>query len=83
MSKQESSTPTLINNNEKVESSYDKAVLLNSYFYECFNKSIPPLDDHQPQLNPTNFPAELMCTKEEVFDLLAELDCNKSTGPDN
>ena len=66
-----------------MESSYDKAVLLNSYFYECFNKLIPPLDDHQPQLNPTNFPAELMCTEEEVFDLLAELDCNKSTGPDN
>ena len=53
--------------------SHDKAVLLSFYFYKCFYKSIPPLDDHQPQCNPTNFPAELMCTEEEVFDLLAAI----------
>ena len=73
LNKRESSIPTLDNNGEKVESSRDKADLLNSYFYECFNKLVPPLDEHRPSLNPSNFPEELQCTEEDVCDLIAEL----------
>ena len=82
MNKQESSIPTLNDNSVKVESSHDKAVLLNIYFYKCFNTSVSPL--HQPQLNLTIFPVQLLCT-EEIFltCMVAELDCNKSTGPDD
>ena len=83
MNKQESSIPTLSNNVEKVESSYDKAVLLNSYFHQCFNTLVPPLDDHQSHLNPSSFPAELLCTEDVMFDMIAELNCNKSSGPDD
>ena len=83
MNKQELSIPTLSNNGEKVESSYDKAVLLNSYFHQCFNTLVPPLDHHQSHLNPSSFPAELLCTEDVIFDMIAELDCNKSSGPND
>ena len=83
MNKQESSIPTLSNNGEKVESSYDKAVLLNSYFHQCFNTLVPPLNDHRSHLNPSNFPAELLCTEDVIFDMTTELDCNKTSGPDD
>ena len=53
------------------------------YFHECFNKSVPPLDDHQPHVNPSSFPTELLCTEDDIFNLIAELDCSKSTGPDD
>ena len=53
--------PALNNNGE---SSQDKVVLLNTYFYECFNKLVLPLEDDQLLLlNPTNFPVELVCTE--------------------
>ena len=71
------------NNGEKVESSYDKAVLLNSYFHQCFNTLVPPLDDHWSHFNPSSFPAELLCTEDVVFDMIAELDYNKSSGSDD
>ena len=83
LNKRVSSIPALDNNGVKVDSSRDKADLLNTYFFECFNKSVPPLDEHHPHLNPFYFPEELQCTEEDVFDLLAELDCSKSTGPDD
>ena len=76
MNKQESSIPTLSNNSEKVESSYDKAVLLNSYFHQCFNMLVPPLDDRRSHLNPSSFPVELLCTEDVMFDMITELDCN-------
>ena len=83
MNKQKSTIPTLNKNGVKAESSYDKAVLLNSYFHQCFNTMVPPLDEHQSPLNPSSFPAELLCTEDVIFDLITELDCNKSSGPDD
>ena len=83
LNKRESSIPTLDNDGEKVESSRDKAGLLNTYFYNCFNKSVPPLDDYRPYLYPSNLPEELQCTEEDVFELITNLDGNKSTGPDD
>ena len=58
----------------------EKVDLLNSYFHACFNKShtpiVPPIGlDFSP-------PAYLLCSEEEVFDLLASLDVSKSTGSD-
>ena len=85
LNRQETSIPPLVDNNNKVESSYDKAVLLNTYFYKCFNKSVPPPNNHYFYLNPSDFPEECLtlCTEEEVLELLSDLDCNKSTGPDD
>jgi hypothetical protein len=41
------------------------------------------IPDTHPYLNPSNFPEELLCTEEDVFNLIGELDCNKSTGTDD
>ena len=83
LNKRESSIPIRDNNGEKVESSCNKADLLSTHFYECFNMSVPLLDNHHPYLNPSNFPEELQCTEDDVYDLIVELDCNKSTNPDD
>ena len=52
LNRQETSIPPLVDNHNKVESSYDKAVLLNTYFYKCFNKTVPPPNNHYLYLNP-------------------------------
>ena len=83
LNNQQSSIPTLNHNGVKVESSLDKAVLLNTFFYECFNKSVPPFNDHQPYLDPSTYPEDLLCTEDDVLDLISDLDCNKSSGPDD
>ena len=78
-----SSFPTLQHNGTSIESSYDKAVLLNNFFFECFNKSVPPLSPDLPHLDPFLFPAELLCTEENILTLICSLDYTKSTGPDD
>ena len=45
LNNQQSSIPALNHNSVKVESNLDKAVLLNTFFYKCFNKSVPPLNN--------------------------------------
>ena len=49
-----------------------------------FNTALPPLSQEDPEpSDPATCPEELLCTEEEVFDLLQELDISKSNGPDN
>jgi len=82
LNKQDSSIPTLIDNSGiPVTSNSAKATLLNTFFYECFNCALPPLRDLLPKFNPDNCPAELLCTVEEIEELLCALDINKATGP--
>ena len=40
-------------------------------------------DDNRSHLNSSTFPAELLCTENVIFDMITELDCNKSLGPDD
>ena len=59
--------------------------MLNSYFSDCFNKSLPPLDVPSEtmlsEVNPNTI-EELLCTEEEVLQLLQTIDISKSSGPD-
>ena len=74
-----SSIPTLSCNNETVTDDKRKAKVLNSFFHSCFNPALPPLStENLVTLDPTDCPGELLCTEEEVFDLLLALDTNKS-----
>ena len=59
-----------------MESILDKAVLLNT---SNLFPTLPYLD-----LNST-YPEDLLCTKDDVRDLdqISDLDCNKSSGPDD
>ena len=78
-----SNIPTLSCNNETVTDDKKKAEVLNSFFHSCFNPALPPLStENLVTLDPTDCPGELLCTEEEVFDLLLALDTNKSNGPD-
>ena len=67
----------------------DKAVLLNNFFYSCYNRSCPPLSTtcsvshSQVDFDPSNFPDDLQCSPDFVADILATLDVSKSSGPDD
>ena len=77
--------PTLqdIDGAKLIDSSLDKAITLNNFFYSCFNHGQPPLLDPPSNLLPPNeCPTELLCTEESVFELLSNLDVTKSTGSD-
>ena len=81
-----SSIPVLSSGSTVAESSIEKANLLNEFFVSCFNTSTPPLDADNSFLSPVCpdlFPDDLLCTEEDVFDLLVSLNVTKSSGPDN
>ena len=66
-----------------ITSNSAKATLLNNFFYECFNHALPPLRDPLPRCNPDACPAVLLCTVEEIEELLCTLNVDKSTGPNS
>lgn len=80
--KTDCSIPTLHEGSKLVDQSSDKALVLNNYFHSCFSTSQPPLVGIIDRLEPGNCPSNILCTEEEVFDLVASLDISKSTGPD-
>ena len=81
LNKQDSSVPTLSDDSgTPVTSNFAK---LNNFFYDCFNHALPPLQDELQRCNPDSCPEELLCTVEEIEELLLTLKTDKSTGPDN
>ena len=83
LNKQESSIPTLNSaDGTEVTNARDKATLLNSFFYTCFNNKSPPLLNQPPNLLSQECPPDILCTEDEVYDLVVQLDPSKSTGPD-
>ena len=81
ISKQDSNIPTLLDSDTPVTSSSGKADLLNQYFLDCFNHTFPPLNNPAP-LDPSSCPVSLLCTEEDVSELLHNLNPAKSTGLD-
>ena len=76
--------PALSCNTETITDDKMKAEAINTFFHGCFNTALPPLSQEDPEpTDPATCPDELLCTEEEVFDLLQELDISKSNGPDN
>lgn len=81
-----SSIPTLSHEGKTATSSRDKAKMLNN---TCFNTMVPPLEDPMSLLtcigslnqDPDNCPPDL-CTEEEVYELLVNLEVTKANGPD-
>ena len=59
----------------------EKANLLNTSFINSFNIAIPELFvEDIPEVPHNDCPGELLCTEEEVYDLLSTLDVSKSNG---
>ena len=80
LNKKPNSMPTLTLGDTTAVTESEKANLLNSYFHSCFNKSHTPITPSAClRFSPA---ADLLCSEDEVFDLLATLDVSKSTGPD-
>ena len=84
-----SAIPSISDGNTLAESNQAKAIMLNNFFYSCFNRSCPPLSDGssvfqstQTDLDPSNFPVHLQCDSDCVAEMLLSLDLSKSSGPD-
>ena len=79
------SIPTLNHSGETATSDNEKATMLNNFFSSCFNQSIPPISPSggSERLDPIDCPPELLCTEDEVLELLLALDTSKANGPDN
>ena len=77
--------PTLNHSGETATSDNEKATMLNNFFSSCFNHSIPPISpsNGSERPNPIDCPPELLCTEDEVLELLCALDTSKANGPDN
>ena len=60
--------------------------LLNEVFSKHVNDTIPPLSESDRQCfiaDPSSLPPEdILCTEQEIFNLLNALDTNKASGPD-
>ena len=76
LNKQDSSIPTLTDSTGvSIVSSSEKASLLNNFFFKCFNHDLPPLQVSQP-LHPISCPEELLCSVEEIAELLLDIPFN-------
>ena len=75
--------PVLTHNGASARNDIDKAKMLNEFFKQCFNTTMPRLDQPatQTQFN-GECPTELLCTEAEVLKMLQSLDTTKSNGPD-
>ena len=84
MTKSSSSIPVLERNGVTASKDSDKATMLNQYFSECFNTAQAPLSssDRVNFEGSNQCPVNLMCTEEEVLEMLASLDASKASGPD-
>ena len=77
----------LQSNGVSVESSANKATVLNNYFYNNFNRDFSALHSSDSAYNfehliPKDCSDELLCTEDAIFDLLISLDTTKSVGTD-
>ena len=86
LKKTSSQVPTLKNGATEASSNTDKASLLNEIFSKNFNDALPPLSELDCQCflaDPSSPPPEdILCTEQEIFNLLIALDTNKASGPD-
>ena len=84
LTKNSSSLPVLSQNGTVASSNIEKADMLNSFFGECLNHSLPPLDfsDMDELENMEECSEDLLCSVEEVQWFLETLDTTKANGPD-
>ena len=82
LNKQQSSIPTLVTDKCSVSTDTEKADLMKCYFSECFNCSQPPLNsDCYQVLVPESCPHDLLCTEDDVYELLSCIDNTKFNRP--
>ena len=84
LTKRKSPPPILSHNGTVASTSVEKASMLNTFFGDCFNHRVSPLDfQDMDQLEPFSCcPDDLLCSVEEIQWLLEHLDTSKSNSPD-
>ncbi len=80
--KSSSSIPPLSDSGSLVYSDSSKANLLNDFFCSCFNSSCPVLPSTHLGPAPSPCPPELLCSEEQVLQLLLNLSSDSASGPD-
>ena len=75
--------PTLTHNDLTVTDPISKANLINNFFSQCFNSSVPSLSlsDILPHFL-TDCPSDLLCTPENIIQLISQSPSHTSSGPD-
>ena len=58
--------------------------MLNFFFQSCFNTALLPLDDNSrvSTLLHSDIPEDLLCTEDDVVDMILKLNTAKASGPD-
>ena len=75
---------TLSNGSTDAITNLDKANLLNASFVNSFSRSLPELNGNDlPEVVTDDCPDDLLCTEEEVYDLLCSLATTKASGHDD
>ena len=82
MYKQSSTIPVLSTSTLIATSNREKADMLNDYFVANFNTSYPPLDDIGQFACSDTISEDLLCSDEQVFELLASINVSKSCSSD-
>lgn len=84
LSPRESSFPPLKSENVIASSALDKANLLNIIFTNHYNRSVPELSiSNLPEVVPTDCPDGILCSEDEVYEVLCTFDTTKSSGDDD
>ena len=77
------SIPILVSETPTAASNVDKANLLNATFVSNFNYSLPGLTGQFLSDAPHSCPTDLLCTEDEVYNMLSTLDTTKANGHDD
>ena len=81
LNKQGASIGSLTHGDTTCMSDEDKADAFNAFFSSCFNSTCPPISTTTSTCD-HGCSDSIMCTEEEVCELLKSLDITKANGPD-
>ena len=77
--------PTMDHNGSAIHDDQEKVEILNCFFAECFNSSLPPLSSEENVRSSEEdslCPDDFLCDEDEVLELLLSIDTTKANGPD-
>ena len=81
LNKQHASIGTLVHGSTTCHSDEEKANAFNEFFSGCFNSSCPPIST-STRTGVSESSQDILCTEDEVCELLKSLDVSKANGPD-
>ena len=83
LNSKQNTLPILVSGNITATSDLDKANLLNTTFVNNFNYSISGIPGDLPDVVLGGCPTDILCTEDEIYDLLCTLDTTKANRHDD